>query len=112
MHAFLVAAQRGDRAGVEAEIFPSLEVSDSDVEQLRLTLQGVDVNSLFITSSSETAYQYQVLVADQDGAPIGRFEVGEMVDRQPGCFAVNVGHQRPPGPSEYVTPSPASTQKP
>jgi hypothetical protein len=112
VHEFLVAAQRGDLAGVEAQLAPAFEVSDSDVEQLRQSVQGVDVNALFITSSSETPTQYQVLVADQDGTLVGKYSVGEMIDQQPGCFVVVWGHRRAPGPSEYVTPSAASTQKP
>lgn len=106
---FLTAAQLGDRAGVEAEIFPSLEFGDSDIEQLRQSLQGVDVNAVVISSSSETPNYYQVLVTGQNGTPVGRYEVS---DQKPGCFAVAWGHPRPPGPSEHVTPSSASTQKP
>ena len=112
MHEFLVAAQRGDRAGIEAQVFRSLAVSDADIELLRQSLQGVDVDGLLMTSSSEMPYQYQVLVADQDGTVVGRYEVGEMVDQQRGCFAVNMGRPRAPGPSESVTPSTASTQRP
>lgn len=109
---FLIAGQRGDRAGVEAQVFRSLEVSDSDVERLRQSLQGVDLDAILITATSEMPYQYQVLVAEQDGTPVGRYEVGEMVDQQRGCFAVAMGDPRPPGPSESVTPSTAATERP
>lgn len=108
VRALLTAGQNSDRTAMERELLPRFELSDSDIDQIHRRVEGVAVQDLFISSTSETVSRYQVSVVTQEGAMIAWFEAGDMDEEgQPGCFAVAYGHV-PVDPSASVTPSATS----
>lgn len=105
---FLVAVQNGNRAAAESQLVYNMEVSDQELEQLRQGLTGVDVGSVFVSVSRDTATSYQISVTRQDGTFVGRYVALETKDQAPGCFGMNEGHASAPDPGAKVSPSAAT----
>jgi hypothetical protein len=112
VQAFLLAVQDGDRAMAESQLVVGMEMSDQEFDELRSGLDGVDLDSVFVSVSSETPGAYQISVTGPDGTLVGRYFANEMTGRAPGCVGMNEGHPGDPDPGAVVTPSAASTVAP
>ncbi|WP_143338143.1 hypothetical protein [Demequina sp. NBRC 110054] len=107
--AFFEAVQAGDVDAVTSELVVGREADDASVTELQEVIGDASVDGFTLSTSQPGGVTRYVLdVSTSDGADLGQYEIGEMVDQDPGCFGVVWGESLEVDPSASMTPS-AST---
>lgn len=79
-----------------------MTVSNEGLETVRASVDGHEVEDLFVSSSQEAAGWHQLRVNTQEGELVSEWEVGELEESEQGCYAVYWGEVDP----DVATPAP------
>lgn len=103
LRGLLEAAQNSDVESMRAHVFPSLSVTEVDLIDVGLTLNGETVSDTMLWRSEPLHDHFVVRVHDSQDQLLGEWEVGALEEPHGGCYAVSWGEPPAEGPSP--TPS-------